>query len=422
MQQKRKKLTRSLIYLCVIPLLCCGAAVLVISSLMIYNSLKREIRHNLANMTYFSQQIYNYLYPGDFCQTGDMVTKGGVDVAQGMELVDEIRRQTGVDVTLFYESIRCLTTVRKADGSRVLNTRVQPEVEKKVLEQGEEYFSDSVLVNGEAYFGYYVPLTNTDGAITGMIFTGKPRRQVMREINRNILIVCLLEMAIISIVVFLVIHYGKRLIFSLQETETFLGKVAAGDLTAELEPYVLARRDEVGEMGRFAVMLRDSIVELVGNDPLTGLGNRRSCDTVLKHTAERAGRKGRAFTIVLGDIDYFKRVNDTYGHQAGDEVLKEMAALMQKHIKHCGFVFRWGGEEFLLIYEDKDVERAYESLKRLHDDIRSAVILWQKEEIRVTMTFGMAEYGHRKSLKELVRLADERLYQGKHQGRDQIVK
>lgn len=422
MRQKRKKLTRSLVYLCVIPLLCCGMAVLVISSLIIYNSLREEIRHNLVNTTYFSQELYNLLYPGDFGQTGTAVTKGGVDVAKGERLIDEIKQKTGVDVTLFYGDVRCLTTVRRGDGSRVLNTKAQQEVTEKVLEAGEEYFSDSVSVNGEAYFGYYVPVANADGTIVGMMFTGRPRYQVMREINHNIWIVCLLEAAIVSVVVFLVVHYGKRLTFSLQETEVFLGRVAAGDLTAEIDPYVLARGDEVGEMGRFAVMLRNSIIELVGNDPLTGLGNRRSCDTVLKHAANRAGKKGRTFTIVMGDIDFFKRVNDTYGHQAGDEVLKKLAKLMQAHMKHQGFVFRWGGEEFLLIYEELNAEQAYEKLSHLCEEIRSTVILWEKEEIRVTMTFGMAEFGHRRSLKELVRLADEKLYQGKHQGRDQIVK
>ncbi len=212
------------------------------------------------------------------------------------------------------------------------------------------------------------------------------------------------------------------MIYSLHETERFLGQIAEGNLGASLDPYVLGRKDEVGEMGRFASVLRDSIVELVGSDPLTGLGNRRSCDIALKNTVGRARKKNMPFVIVMADIDYFKKVNDTYGHQAGDEVLKTIADTFRAHMLHHGFVFRWGGEEFLLIYEDMAKEAVCAHLGQLQNEIRSLRIPWEKEEIRVTMTFGVADFEGENKPEELVRRADENLYRGKHGGRDRIVR
>ena len=128
------------------------------------------------------------------------------------------------------------------------------------------------------------------------------------------------------------------------------------------------------------------------------------------------------FVIVMADIDYFKKVNDTYGHQAGDEVLKTIADTFRAHMLHHGFVFRWGGEEFLLIYEDMAKEAVCAHLGQLQNEIRSLRIPWEKEEIRVTMTFGVADFEGENKPEELVRRADENLYRGKHGGRDRIVR
>ena len=422
MGRKRRKLTASLLCLSVIPLLCSGIVVLVITSRIIYDSLRDEIRESLRTTTYLSYKIYNQIYPGDFVEDGEHVTKGGNASGPDTEVIDDIKMHTGVDVTLFYGDIRWLTTVKYADGSRVTGTRAHRDVTTHVLNAGSEYFSDSVLVNGEKYFGYYMPVRNTDSRIMGMIFTGKPRRQVMRDIRNHIFVVCLLEVVTMLVAVCFVLHYGKRMIYSLHETERFLGQIAEGNLGASLDPYVLGRKDEVGEMGRFASVLRDSIVELVGSDPLTGLGNRRSCDIALKNTVGRARKKNMPFVIVMADIDYFKKVNDTYGHQAGDEVLKTIADTFRAHMIHHGFVFRWGGEEFLLIYEDMAKEAVCTHLGQLQNEIRSLRIPWEKEEIRVTMTFGVADFEGENKPEELVRRADENLYRGKHGGRDRIVR
>lgn len=421
MRRKKRKIKTSLMLLCTIPLLGFALIVLLITSGIIYNSLKSEVRYSLYVLTNASYQSFDRQYPGDYIQHENAVFKGGVDISQCTSGLDDIKNMSGADATLFYGGTRYLTTIRNQDGTRALGTIAEHKVIGNVLTGGQDYFSDNVLVNGVKYFGYYMPIQNQDGRIVGMAFTGKPRKQVMQEINRNIYMVCLLAAATLVIVVALILHFSNRLVYSLGRTEIFLEEISRGNLTAEIEPYVLKRQDEIGEMGRFAVVLKQSIEDLIGRDPLTGLGNRRSCDVVLKSLIER-GRRGRnIFTIVMGDIDHFKSVNDTYGHQAGDEILKKVSETMKEHMERLGFVFRWGGEEFLLLYEDLVEAEAVCLLKELSRAVNMTEVCWNEQKIKITMTFGVAEFCRDRTMEELVRRADTNLYEGKRTGRNCII-
>lgn len=421
MRRGKRKIKTSLLALSIGPLVGFGLAALMITSGIIYNSLESEVEYGLKVLLHTAYEAYDLGYPGDYNMQDGVVRKGDMILSQQEKIVDGIKERTGADATLFYGSVRSLTTIKNPDGTRAVGSEADDEVVETVLINGEEYFSDDVLVNGVQYFGYYMPLTNENGTIAGMAFVGKPRREVMEKIERNIFIVCILALGTLAIVIVIVSHFSRSLIYSLNKTEQFLGKIAEGDLTAKIDPYVLERQDELGEMGRFAVVLQESIVDLVGRDPLTGLSNRRSCDIVLKSLEKTNCRRGTAFTIVMSDIDFFKKVNDTYGHQAGDEILKNIAELMKEHMEHLGFVFRWGGEEFLLIYEDMGEQETTEYLRKLQSQIHSSETLWNGKKIKITMTFGMAEFDEDKSPEELIQLADEHLYYGKKTGRDKIV-
>lgn len=421
MGQKRKKLTTSMLLLAIMPLLCFGVIILCITSHIIYDGLKDEIQYSLTMLADSSYQAYDILYPGDYTGENNAVKKGDVSVEQTQSFIDERKKLTGVDYTLFYGNVRSITTVESLDGTRAMGTTADNQVTKTVLVEHNTFFSDKVSVDGQLYFGYYEPIKNADDTVVGMIFAGKPRSIVMKSINRNIFMVCGLGMIILSITLAAIMHFSRRLIYALHKTESYLGQVAQGDLNAKLDSYVLERRDEIGEMGRFAVMLQKSIVELVGKDPLTELGNRRSCDTVLRNLTNGEAKKEQLFTVVMADIDFFKRVNDKHGHQAGDEVLKTIARIFGEHMEHLGFVFRWGGEEFLLVYEAMDEDRTRAHLVELQEQIRKSYVFWEGERIHITLTFGMADNSREKVPEHLVQMADENLYRGKNSGRDIII-
>lgn len=421
MNNKKGRLTKNLMLLSVGPLVTFGIIVIIITSVIIYGSLENEIRYSLEILANSVYEMYDFAYPGGFeIDEQEKITKGGRSIEDKFEIADRVKEISGADITLFAGNKRHITTIKDTDGQRALDTCAEDDVSRIVLNEGRDYFSTNVLVNDVKYFGYYIPIKDSDGSIIGMLFAGKSRFIAIREISKNILMVCALLLFMMLIAVILTFQYGKNIIYSLNKTENFLSDISKGDLTAKIDEHILERHDEIGEMGRFLVLIQKSIADLVGRDPLTGLPNRRSCDVVLESIVRKSTNNNTVFSVAMGDIDFFKCVNDTYGHKAGDEVLKYIAEVIAAHMDRLGFVFRWGGEEFLIVYEDMEQDTAYRYLKQIKDDIQSSGVMWNDELIKVTITFGLADSTEEQDIERLIELADSKLYLGKNSGRDKI--
>lgn len=153
-------------------------------------------------------------------------------------------------------------------------------------------------------------------------------------------------------------------------------------------------------------------------DTLTGLYNRRRTMEYLEkllHTADTQ------ISICLCDIDHFKRVNDTYGHNVGDVVLKTISETFQKRLPPDTFVSRWGGEEFLLIFPRLNGDETITALETLRQSIREIVFDGGIENFTISLTYGLVEYDYHSDITTLLKEADEKLYIGKEGGRDRIV-
>ncbi|MCH5263190.1 MAG: GGDEF domain-containing protein [Lachnospiraceae bacterium] len=153
-------------------------------------------------------------------------------------------------------------------------------------------------------------------------------------------------------------------------------------------------------------------------DPLTGLNNRRSTIEYLENLLKSAENQ---VSICLCDIDFFKHVNDTYGHDVGDIVLKKIAETFRKELPKDSFVSRWGGEEFLLIFPILNGDEAYIELESLRQKIKSITFESGNESFSVSLTFGLVEYDFHSELTVILKEADEKLYLGKESGRDRII-
>lgn len=421
MKEKKRGFAINVISLSVVPIFILGVVVIFITSTLIYAALKDEVTSDLRNVAKVSYQDFNAMYPGDYHLVNGQLYKGNNKIQDNFSLVDRIKNNSGIDATLFYQDKRILTTICQENGTRIINTHASKKIVDIVLKKGNEYFSDSIVINGSSYFGFYMPVKNSDQKIVGMVFMGSPRDDVIDHIMHNVYIVSLSIFIIMLITSTVSYYFSKKIVFALSKTKQFLGAVANGDLTMQIDPYVLQRNDEIGDMGRFAVMMKESLNDLIGKDPLTGLHNRHSCDTVLTSLLKRNKQKNTMFAVAMGDIDYFKQVNDTYGHQAGDEILQQLAKIISNHMEHFGFVFRWGGEEFVLIYEDMNRYQAFQHLNKLQQQISQEGIYWNDEKIEVTMTFGLADSNEYGELDELTKLIDENLYRGKDEGRNRII-
>lgn len=165
------------------------------------------------------------------------------------------------------------------------------------------------------------------------------------------------------------------------------------------------------------VKYNEQLKQEAGEDPLTGLKNRRSTSEFIRSLI----KSNATFSICMCDIDYFKKVNDTYGHEFGDDVLKEIASVFKKKASTFAYISRWGGEEFLLIFPGLNGDEAYMKAHELRDDIKKIAIPNGNETVSVTMTYGLTEYDPNKSAIENIKEVDEKLYMGKEAGRDRIV-
>lgn len=174
-------------------------------------------------------------------------------------------------------------------------------------------------------------------------------------------------------------------------------------------------------MEKKLVIYNERLKDASRRDPLTKLYNRRAMTEYMEQMVERLDRYGNWFNVAIGDIDFFKKVNDTYGHEAGDLVLVQIAELLSAYMKSRGCVGRWGGEEFLLIFKDLNGEEAYIELEKIRSMVQRKKIVYNDQVISVTMTFGLEEYSYNKPVDYTINNADQKLYLGKNQGRNRVI-
>lgn len=147
-------------------------------------------------------------------------------------------------------------------------------------------------------------------------------------------------------------------------------------------------------------------------DPLTGLANRRMMEIDLERSMALAKRGGSPLSVLMMDIDYFKKYNDTHGHQAGDRLLKEVGNVLTEEVRTGDLVARYGGEEFLVLLPDTEIEGAVNTAER----IRTAV----SESLGVTISIGAAAYQMEEKPEGLIERADKALYRAKEGGRNRV--
>ncbi|WP_394561945.1 GGDEF domain-containing protein [Aquipseudomonas alcaligenes] len=170
------------------------------------------------------------------------------------------------------------------------------------------------------------------------------------------------------------------------------------------------------------IAVSERLHHLSTRDPLTGLYNRRAAMERANTECSRALRTGWGFCVVQVDIDHFKRINDSFGHDAGDSVLQFFAARLQEAVRQEDLVARMGGEEFLLLLPNTDLCGAREVAERLRGLLHAAPVSYGEERISVTCSLGLSAWrGAGDSLQELLIRADYLLYQAKQQGRDRCV-
>jgi len=218
------------------------------------------------------------------------------------------------------------------------------------------------------------------------------------------------------------------------------GKVAAGDLEVDVP---VSSRSEVGyltevfndmvarlrqgreELAAINETLREKNVELHEisiTDSLTGLYNRKHLMETLDKEVSRSQRHNHTFSLLVIDIDHFKKYNDTYGHLAGDEVLSRLASVFKESIRSSDYAARYGGEEFIIMLPEVGPEQGVEGAERVRHKVAEERFDGEGESIKVTISVGVASYPENgEDAESVIRNADEALYEAKELGRNQVV-
>ena len=199
--------------------------------------------------------------------------------------------------------------------------------------------------------------------------------------------------------------------------------VIDGELVIESRHMVISRVTKHYALALANVRLREKLRIKAIRDPLTGLYNRRYMEESLERETLRARRRGTPVGILMFDIDHFKALNDTYGHETGDRILEKLGSLFLKYTRSEDVACRYGGEEFLLILPETSLEIVQYRAEELRKQIRNRLrIPWQDRMLSVTISAGVAAFPlHGSDVKQVVSAADGALYQAKHQGRNQVV-
>ncbi len=168
-----------------------------------------------------------------------------------------------------------------------------------------------------------------------------------------------------------------------------------------------------------ALLYRQAVLASL-KDPLTGVGNRLALEQSLSREVELSRRHGQTLSVIMLDMDYFKKLNDTFGHQAGDAALRATALLLREQLRNVDMVFRFGGEEFFLILSNTGAEAAAVVGERIRAPIERLSFLVGEKQVSLSASLGCATFKSNESQDDLLRRADQALYEAKRCGRNNV--
>ena len=412
---KRAGIRWKMLQIVLLPIFLLGIAIMFFGVMLIYNYGRNSIRDEIESTTYMLKGCLDLSIEGDYwCEDGRL-KKGDVSITDS-ELLYEIKESSQIDTTIFWGDTRIMTTVRNEEGVSAVGTKADASVVSAVLNNGEDYFSRAVGVNGVRYIGFYTPMKNSDVTTVGMVCAGKPNSLVYMQVRNMLVLFVGLSMLAVAGALSMSQQFSGTLLRDINSIKHYLYEISNGNFSAQRDAALMNRQDEIGEIGVYADKMCSALKSMVELDSLTSLYNRRTCNNQLKALEQSQ----KEFSIVMCDVDWFKKINDQYGHDCGDYVLVDIANMFLESVKECGFASRWGGEEFLLVYE-LDPKQAVDKVQKLLEGVRNENFEYQGQHFCVTMTFGVQVMEQGASCEKMIKAADEKLYIGKNSGRNQIV-
>lgn len=369
------KLQYKMLILAIIPVLVMGIVAILISNTVVKNKLLDDAKQKLkatsnAVLAAYDQNAGDYFVNA----TGD-VWKGAYNVSLSTPFIDDIAAKTGIEVTFFYNDTRLVTSLKDADGKRILGSKAGDFLVENVLKDGNEVFTNRVLVDGTFYFGYYVPVhQNNSDEIVGMVFAGMPVKEIYASLN---LITMIFTVAIVVILVIAVIGcllVSRGIAKSIQSSMDVVKQISEGNLNVEIEQSMLDRKDEAGALSCNTQTLIDSLSAMIGKIS----NNTMTLNASSEEMNAAAGQAGNAVGNINDDLH--NMLTGAVEQTGNAQNIKNSIHNMNIHLeKTLGEVDHLSDETKAMLDARNDVDKSLNQLDASNQDVMTEVENIQKQ-------------------------------------------
>lgn len=230
------------------PVLVLGLITLVLMLTMVKNALMDEVQDALKGTAAATLAAYDQ-NTGDYLEsTNGDIWKGSYNISKSESLVDRIKENTGMDVTFFYGTKRIMTSALDQNGDRILGSAAGERITKTVLQEGNEYFSTNVSLDGVRNYGYFIPVTqNGTTEVIGMIFVGTDKADKDAVVNKILSSIGIAVTAVMLLCIAVAMKMATSISRNIKESVSVVEKLADGDLTVWVDEKLLKRKDEIGD-------------------------------------------------------------------------------------------------------------------------------------------------------------------------------
>ncbi len=369
------KLQYKMLILAIIPVLVMGIVAILISNTVVKNKLLDDAKQKLkatsnAVLAAYDQNAGDYFVNA----TGD-VWKGAYNVSLSTPFIDDIAAKTGIEVTFFYNDTRLVTSLKDADGKRILGSKAGDFLVENVLQDGNEVFTNRVLVDGTFYFGYYVPVhQNNSDEIIGMVFAGMPVKEIYASLN---LITMIFTVAILVILVIAVIGcllVSRGIAKSIRNSMDVVKQISEGNLNVEIEQSMLDRKDEAGALSCNTQTLIDSLSAMIGKIS----NNTMTLNVSSEEMNAAAGQAGNAVGNINDDLH--NMLTGAVEQTGNAQNIKNSIHNMNIHLeKTLGEVDHLSDETKAMLDARNDVDKSLNQLDASNQDVMTEVENIQKQ-------------------------------------------
>ena len=263
--KKVRSIRWTLLALALVPMLLAAIILLVISRNAVVKGMQEEALSGLDYACTAAAAGYEALdYGADWTLQDGKLYKGSVNVTDEESLIDSFTEGVDADITIFYGDTRYASSIKDASGKRPIGTQASDAVVQAVLKGGKNYESTDANVNGKPYYAYYEPLKNPDGQIVGMFFAGVPSADIDAFINKEVTKIIIIGIIIAIVCGVIAAFVANAIVKAISKTKEAVEQLSEGNLAFDIDPSVLTRSDELGEMGRSVDALNKELQTIIG--------------------------------------------------------------------------------------------------------------------------------------------------------------